>query len=86
MSYGRAAKLVTKNADADTLRGMPGSLHSAGRRVGRIAADRSVGGMTLGEEAAVVGECSLLKRVSGFPEGDLDALLLTSSTEMDLTA
>lgn len=40
---------------------MPGSLQSAGRRVGRITADQSVGGMTLGEEAAVVGECSLLK-------------------------
>lgn len=30
-----------------------------------FAADRSVGGMTLGEEAAVVGECSLLKRGLG---------------------
>lgn len=36
VSYQCAAKLVTKNADTDTLRGMPGSLQSAGRRVGRI--------------------------------------------------
>lgn len=36
VSYQCAAKLVTKNADADTSRGMPGSLQSAGRRVGRI--------------------------------------------------
>lgn len=45
---------------------MPGSLQSAGRGVGSVTADHSVGGMTLGEEAAVVGECSLLKTGLGW--------------------
>ena len=45
---------------------MPGSLQSAGGRVGGIIADQSVGGMTLGEEAAVMEECSLLMTALGF--------------------
>lgn len=45
---------------------MPGSFQSAGRGVGRLAADQSVGGMTSAEEAAVEEECSLLKTDFGF--------------------
>lgn len=66
---------------------MPGSLQSTGRRVGRTTAGRSVGGMTRGEEAAVVGECSLPKTDLGvFFEGNVGTILLTGYTEKDLTA
>lgn len=63
---------------------MPGSLQSVGRRVGRITANQSMGGMTLGEEAAAVGECSLL--VTFCFERELGPLLLNSSTEVDQIA
>lgn len=67
-----AAKLASNNSD--TLRVMPGSLQYAGRRVGRVSAVQCVGGMTLGEEAAVVRECGLLKESLGFSEGNLAML------------
>lgn len=53
---------------------MPGSLQYAGRRVGRVTAVQYVGGMTLGEEAAVVSECGLLKESLVFSEGNLTML------------
>ena len=66
---------------------MPGSLQSAGRRVGRITADQSVGGMTLGEGSSCGGGMQFTEdRFGGFFEGNLGTLLLTSYTEMDLTA
>lgn len=53
--------------------------------MGRLAADRSVGGMISAEEAAAVGECSLPKADLGLLfEGNLDTLYMTSYTEMDL--
>lgn len=48
---------------------MPDSLQSVGRRVGRITANQSMGGMTLGKEAAALGECSLLATFVLFREG-----------------
>lgn len=38
--------------------------------MGRTTAEQNVGGMALGEEAAVVGECSLLKTGLGFFLGE----------------
>lgn len=67
-----AAKPASNNWD--TLRVTPGSLQYAGRRVGRVTAVQCVGGMTLGEEAAVVRECGLLKESLGFSEGNLAML------------
>lgn len=42
--------------------------------MGRVTAVQCVGGMTLGEEAAVVRECGLLKESLGFSEGNLAML------------
>lgn len=39
--------------------------------MGRITAVQRVGGMTLGEEVAVVRECGLLKKSLRFSEGNL---------------
>ena len=43
--------------------------------MGRITSDQSVGGMSLGEEAAVMRECSLLKiRLGIFLRGMWDTV------------
>lgn len=63
---------------------VPGSFQRAGRRVGKIPADQSVGGTTVGEEAAVAGECSLLKTGLGFFGGESGYAVTLNRTSLPI--